>query len=537
MNRFRLVWPRNWWPTDTQMNFMKSPPTTPKCATDLDSNPVPNTDPANCSKVIAQFERNTIKKFLPTTHVEGTLELLLPASNSTSTSTSSGTSSVQSDPKAVRRNSLSSFPQGQGNSHQSSSGTNDPLSGITVPQCLSTTVLATFSSTTDWIKTEVRRRGSLTKDHFKNLNDSTDKRDPCGSDNGNDDDNDHDNDHDRIDEGASKKRSDIIEQYNHISSGNGKNLNLKTLHLARMQPIEGVTSPISSPLASRSSLCSSPLPVHSSTPIPISDSDNAYSTSVCISPNTAISSDQDRLATRQSSNPFSMFSPSFPPFSSLKPDHSHSINIPTKLTSPPKSSHRSIDDNYIISKVNDVDDEEESPCEVLKPNEIEQQIILACEAMNKVIYKEKNEKEEQQDMEVKKRMAEEKEEEKTSVSNKWIEKLVEVSNKMQMKFDESRFNKLTPSARSRSVSEATTSSLSAISSSLNGFMTPIRETYRRHSASFAGTVIRQIIQVLCFLCSHFIFCHLSTFSSSCIYYTQNIKIDTRIMTEKDIIFN
>ena len=51
------MWPRTWWPADTQMDFMKSAPSTPKAAVNSESISNLSVDPVGIKKSSVPFQR------------------------------------------------------------------------------------------------------------------------------------------------------------------------------------------------------------------------------------------------------------------------------------------------------------------------------------------------------------------------------------------------------------------------------------------------------------------------------------------------
>ena len=83
------MWPRTWWPADTQMDFMKSAPSTPKAAVTAESISNISVDPVDFKKSSVPFQRqSTDNRFSGKCNEETSATSIAESSTSTSTSTS-----------------------------------------------------------------------------------------------------------------------------------------------------------------------------------------------------------------------------------------------------------------------------------------------------------------------------------------------------------------------------------------------------------------------------------------------------------------
>ena len=483
---------------------MKSAPSTPTAAGAAKTQSIFNisVDPIDFGKYSVPLQRQNVDKRFSRNYNDGI--------SATSINFSAAKSAVKADCNGPRK----PLPTA-----------NHPafLSKMKGSQSFSAAVLTSLTTTSDWIKTEVRRRGSLSRDHRKELNDAlnftTDskgnKKDIDEEDIDKEDideediDNIDDEENENYDNDDDDKENDNYDNENEndddgklsweeifsptpdptdvscINPNTFSNiLKNESSTLSSVKLTEMATSMSYSPSVS---LCSSPLPAHFPTLIP--DSSNI---SVVNDPDGdgIITPSPDHLLTRQVLDSMSSQFPSRYPSRS---NYSNSVNIITD----PQSSSISIHESHNLSSsefdsliMQDDCFHPTSP----KPNEVELQTILACEAMNELINEEQYEKE-QQDERISNTA-----EEDVKIGKKWIEKFGEVSERLQFQFTESPpfFNKFPSLSRSHSDSEATRS-LSGITVALTDFLTPISETYRNHSFSFSGTMYEYSYVLLSFL--------------------------------------
>ena len=479
------MWPRTWWPADAQMDFMKSAPSTPKAVVTAESISNLSVDPVDFRKSSIPFQRQSAdNRFSGNCNEETSATSIAESSTSTSTSKSAVKIDCMSPTKPLSAVYHPPF-----------------LSKIKEPQSFSVAVLSSLSTTSDWIKTEVRRRGSLSKDHQKELNhalkcvrESNDKKEDI-ADNDNEDDNqnnvddnenyendDENNDNDDDDDDDAKLNwEEVISPVtgpNYVSCDThnnfDKSLKIESSRFSSMKLKELVTSPTCSHPVS---LCSSPLPAHLPTPTPLLDSSVI---GIDFDPDAIVTPSPDHLGTSHILNNMSTQVSSNPLY---QLNYSNSINIITQQQSSStllNHSNNSSNTNTEFNSLNKQDNsfQPTSP----KPNEIEVRTIRACEAMNDLINVEQYDKQ-HHDI----NMANIGEED-VKVGNKWIEKLGEVSERLQSQFTESPpfFHKFASLSRSRSNSE-TASSISGITGAFTDFLTPISDKYRNHSFSFSGT--------------------------------------------------
>ena len=59
------MWPRTWWPADTQMDFMKSAPSTPKAVVNAGSISNLSVDPVDIKKSSVPFQRQSADDRFP----------------------------------------------------------------------------------------------------------------------------------------------------------------------------------------------------------------------------------------------------------------------------------------------------------------------------------------------------------------------------------------------------------------------------------------------------------------------------------------
>ena len=488
------MWPRSWWPTDTQMDFMKSAPSTPTAAGAAKTQSIFNisVDPIDFGKYSVPLQRQNVDKRFSRNYNDGI--------SATSINFSAAKSAVKADCNGPRK----PLPTA-----------NHPafLSKMKGSQSFSAAVLTSLTTTSDWIKTEVRRRGSLSRDHRKELNDAlnfttdsrgnkedVDKEDSNDIDDEENEDYDNDDDDKEIDnyENENENDDDGKLSWEEIYSPTPYPTDVSCINPNTFPNILKIESSTLSPvkltelatLISYSpsvSLCSSPLPAHFPTPIP--DSSNISNVN---DPggDGIITPSPDHSLTRQILDSKSSQFPSRHPSRS---NYSNSVNV---ITDPQSTSISILESHNLSSSEFDsliMQDDCFHPTSP-KPNEVELQTIMACEAMNELIYEEQYEKE-QQDERVSNTG-----EEDVKIGKKWIEKFGEVSERLQFQFAESPpfFNKFPSLSRSRSDSEATMS-LSGITVALTDFLTPISETYRNHSFSFSGTMYEYSYVLLSFL--------------------------------------